>query len=79
MYHGQMQLGSVTQAGGVEILRSMVYSPEIMNVSMIFKVLMLAFVPMSLVHVFGTYVTAAGQMRWLAQLALGCLMVNLGI
>jgi len=77
LYHGQMQLGSVTQAGGVEILRSMVYSPEIMNVSMIFKVLMLAFVPMSLVHVFGTYVTAAGQMRWLAQLALGCLMVNL--
>ena len=76
LYHGQMQLGSVTQAGGVEILRSMVYSPEIMNVSMIFKVLMLAFVPMSLVHVFGTYVTAAGQMRWLAQLALGCLMVN---
>ncbi len=76
LYHGQMQLGSVTQAGGVEVLRTMVYSPEIMNVSMIFKVLMLAFVPMSLVHVFGTYVTAAGQMRWLAQLALGCLMVN---
>ena len=72
LYHGQMQLSSVTQAGGVEILRSMVYSPEIMNVSMIFKVLMLAFVPMSLVHVFGTYVTAAGQMRWLAMLALGC-------
>ena len=76
LYHGQMQLGSVTQAGGVEILRSMVYSPEIMNVSMIFKVLMLAFVPMSLVHVFGTYVTAAGHMRWLAQLALTCVLIN---
>lgn len=76
LYHGQMQLGSVTSAVGGEILRSMTYSPEILHVSMIFKVLMLAFVPMSLVHVFGTYVTAAGQMRWLAQLALGCLLVN---
>jgi O-antigen/teichoic acid export membrane protein len=76
LYHGQMQLCAVTEAGGVEVLRTMVYSPEILNVSVIFKVLMLAFVPMSLVHVFGTYVTAAGQMRWLAMLALGCLMVN---
>jgi O-antigen/teichoic acid export membrane protein len=42
----------------------------------IFKVLMLAFVPMSLVHVFGTYVTAAGQMRWLAMLAMGCMVFN---
>lgn len=76
LYHGQKVLGSVTEAGGVEVLRTMVYSPQILQVSMIFKVLMLAFVPMSLVHVFGTYVTAAGQMRWLAQLALVCLLIN---
>lgn len=76
LYHGQMQLGAVTEAGGVEVLRTMVYAPEIMNVSMIFKVLMLAFIPMTLVHVFGTYVTAAGQMRWLAQLALLCVVIN---
>jgi O-antigen/teichoic acid export membrane protein len=76
LYHGQKELGSVTKAGGVEVLRTMVYSPQILQVSMIFKVLMLAFVPMSLVHVFGTYVTAAGQMRWLAQLALVCLVIN---
>ncbi|MFM2335601.1 MAG: hypothetical protein RIS91_1604 [Bacteroidota bacterium] len=76
LYHGQKELGSVTEAGGVEVLRTMVYSPQILQVSMIFKVLMLAFVPMSLVHVFGTYVTAAGQMRWLAQLALVCLVIN---
>lgn len=76
LYHGQKELGSVTEAGGVEVLRTMVYSPQILQVSMIFKVLMLAFVPMSLVHVFGTYVTAAGQMRWLAQLALVCVVIN---
>ncbi len=76
LYHGQKELGSVTEAGGVEVLRTMVYSPQILKVSMIFKVLMLAFVPMSLVHVFGTYVTAAGQMRWLAQLALVCVVIN---
>jgi O-antigen/teichoic acid export membrane protein len=76
LYHGQKELGSVTEAGGVEVLRTMVYSPQILQVSMIFKVLMLAFVPMSLVHVFGTYVTAAGQMRWLAKLALVCVVIN---
>jgi len=76
LYHGEKELGTVTEVGGVEVLRTMVYSPQILQVSMIFKVLMLAFVPMSLVHVFGTYVTAAGQMRWLAQLALVCLVVN---
>jgi O-antigen/teichoic acid export membrane protein len=76
LYHGQMVLGSVTEAGGVEIAREMVYSPEIQNTAMIFKVLMMAFVPMSLIHVFGTYVTAAGHMRWLTQLALVCVMIN---
>lgn len=76
LYHGEMVLGSVTEANGVEILKTMVYSPEILNASMIFKVLMLAFVPMSFVHVFGTYVTAAGHMRWLTQLALVCVMIN---
>ena len=76
LYHGQKELGSVTEASGVEVLRTTVYSPQILQVSMIFKVLMLAFVPMSLVHVFGTYVTAAGQMRWLAQLALVCVVIN---
>lgn len=77
LYHGEMQLGSVTEVGGIEVLRTQVYSPEILNAAMIFKVLMLAFVPMSLVHVFGTYVTAAGQMRWLATLAFICVGVNI--
>ena len=77
LYHGEMQLGSVTEVGGIEVLRTQVYSPEILNAAMIFKVLMLAFVPMSLVHVFGTYVTAAGQMRWLATLAFVCVGVNI--
>jgi O-antigen/teichoic acid export membrane protein len=77
LYHGQMELGATLTQNGVDIPQAMVYSGEILNAAMIFKVLMLAFVPMSLVHVFGTYVTAAGQMRWLATLAFICVGVNI--
>jgi O-antigen/teichoic acid export membrane protein len=77
LYHGEMELSAVQTINGVSIPQSMVYSGEILNAAMIFKVLMLAFVPMSLVHVFGTYVTAAGQMRWLATLAFICVGVNI--
>lgn len=76
LYHGQMQSGGTFTVNGVDVTQAMVYSGEILNAAMIFKVLMLAFVPMSLVHVFGTYVTAAGQMRWLATLAFICVGVN---
>jgi O-antigen/teichoic acid export membrane protein len=77
LYHGQMELGSVTEVEGIEVLSTQVYSPEILNAAMIFKVLMLAFVPMSLVHVFGTFVTASGNMKWLATLAFVCVGVNM--
>ena len=76
LYHGQMELGATLTQNGVEIPQAMVYSGEILNAAMIFKVLMLAFVPMSLVHVFGTFVTASGQMKWLASLAFVCVGIN---
>ncbi len=47
LYHGQMELGATLTQNGVEIPQAMVYSGEILNAAMIFKVLMLAFVPMS--------------------------------
>jgi O-antigen/teichoic acid export membrane protein len=77
LYHGEMVQSTVHTINGVSVPQSLVYSSEILNAAMIFKVLMLAFVPMSLVHVFGTYVTAAGQMRWLATLAFVCVAVNM--
>ena len=77
LYHGQMELGATLTQNGVEIPQAMVYSGEILNAAMIFKVLMLAFVPMSLVHVFGTFVTASGQMKWLASLAFVCVGINI--
>ncbi len=49
---------------------------EIRTTSQIFKVLMIAFIPMATVHVFGTYLTAAGYVRWLAILSLGCVVLN---
>lgn len=76
LYHGQMLSGGTLTVNGVDVPQAMVYSGEILNAAMIFKVLMLAFVPMSLVHVFGTYVTATGNMKWLATLAFVCVGVN---
>ena len=76
LYHGQMQSGGTLIVNGVDVPQAMVYSGEILNAAMIFKVLMLAFVPMSLVHVFGTFVTASGQMKWLASLAFVCVGIN---
>ena len=76
LYHGQMQSGGTLIVNGVDVPQTMVYSGEILNAAMIFKVLMLAFVPMSLVHVFGTFVTASGQMKWLASLAFVCVGIN---
>ena len=77
LYHGQMELGATLTQNGVDIPQAMVYSGEILNAAMIFKVLMLAFVPMSLVHVFGTFVTASGQMKWLTLLAFVCVGINI--
>ena len=77
LYHGQMELGATLTQNGVDLPQAMVYSGEILNAAMIFKVLMLAFVPMSLVHVFGTFVTASGQMKWLASLAFVCVGINI--
>jgi O-antigen/teichoic acid export membrane protein len=77
LYHGQMELGATLTQNGVNVPQAMVYSGEILNAAMIFKVLMLAFVPMSLVHVFGTFVTASGQMKWLASLAFVCVGINI--
>ena len=77
LYHGEMERSAVQTINGVSIPQSMVYSGEILNAAMIFKVLMLAFVPMSLVHVFGTFVTASGNMKWLATLAFICVGVNI--
>jgi O-antigen/teichoic acid export membrane protein len=77
LYQGQMELGATLTQNGVNVPQAMVYSGEILNAAMIFKVLMLAFVPMSLVHVFGTFVTASGQMKWLASLAFVCVGINI--
>lgn len=43
----------------------------------VFSLLMAAFVPMSLVHVFGTYITALGKMKWLTGLAVLTMGVNI--
>ena len=77
LYHGEIQPGATLTYNGVDVPQNLVYSGEILNAAMIFKVLMLAFVPMSLVHVFGTFVTASGQMKWLATLAFVCVGVNI--
>lgn len=44
----------------------------------IFARLMACFLPMALVHIFGTWLTAAGELKKLAMLAILCVMVNAG-
>lgn len=52
---------------------------ELEYATKIFGVLMSSFLPMALIHVFGTFVTALGQMKWLAFMAIGCMVLNIAI
>jgi O-antigen/teichoic acid export membrane protein len=49
------------------------------NMGQLFFGFMLVFVWMSTVHVFGTLLTAAGDVRWLSFLALLCVGINVGV
>jgi O-antigen/teichoic acid export membrane protein len=52
---------------------------ELQYATTIFGVLLSSFLPMALIHVFGTFVTALGQMKWLAFMAIGCMALNIAI
>jgi O-antigen/teichoic acid export membrane protein len=52
---------------------------ELAYATQIFGILMTSFLPMALIHVFGTFVTALGQMKWLAFMAIGCMVLNIVI
>ncbi len=52
---------------------------ELLYASKIFAVLMSAFLPMALIHVFGTFVTALGKMKWLAIVAMICMVLNVAL
>lgn len=52
---------------------------ELEYATKIFGVLMSSFLPMALIHVYGTFVTALGQMKWLAFMAIGCMVLNIAI
>lgn len=54
-------------------------SAEAHNMGQLFFGFMLVFMAMSTVHVFGTLLTASGDVRWLSFLAILCLIVNIGI
>ncbi len=45
----------------------------------VFGRLMACFLPMALVHIFGTWLTAAGELKKLGLLALFCVVVNAGL
>ena len=45
----------------------------------VFSLLMAAFIPMSLVHIFGTYITALGKMKWLTYLSVITMGLNISL
>ncbi len=45
----------------------------------VFALLMASFIPMSLIHVFGTFITALGKMKWLTVLSIATMLVNIGL
>ncbi len=45
----------------------------------VFALLMASFIPMSLIHVFGTFITALGKMKWLTGLSIATMLVNIGL
>lgn len=52
---------------------------ELQYATTIFGVLLSSFLPMALTHVFGTFITALGHMKWLAFMAIGCMALNIAI
>lgn len=49
---------------------------EFLQAKEIFKPLMFCFIPMALIHIFGTWLTAAHKVKYLAILAFACMSVN---
>jgi O-antigen/teichoic acid export membrane protein len=45
----------------------------------IFIILMGAFIAMSSIHIFGTFITAKGEVKWLAKLAFVVMLINVGL
>ncbi len=52
---------------------------ELQYAAKIFAVLMSSFLPMALIHVYGTFVTALGKMKWLAIMAMVCMVLNVAL
>ncbi len=50
---------------------------ELKYSSTTFALILSSFVPMALVHVFGTLLTASSNLKWLVTLSLGCAILNI--
>jgi len=75
---------SLAWIAGEEVLTRLypglyVSAAELHNASVVFGLLMSSFLPMALVHVYGTYVTAAGELKWLSGLSAAGLLLNLAL
>ncbi len=76
---------SLTAIFGGEWILNFIYksgysnADELHFASKIFAVLMSSFLPMALIHVYGTFVTALGEMKWLAMVAIVCMVLNVAL
>lgn len=62
-----------------DFILKLLYKEDTQEVSYwIFAFLMTSFIPMAAIHVFGTFVTAMGKLKWLTGAAVLSMMVNAG-
>ena len=73
-----IMIGTIAVFHAEEIL-GLRYHEHVKASSGPFVFLMLSFMGMSLTHIYGTLLTAAGELRYLNQLALAGLLVNIGL
>ena len=74
---GAALLISISCSLFAEPLMDLIYRHNVVSSSSVFSWIILSFIPISAGHIFGTLLTANGNMRLLNQMALGGITINL--
>lgn len=59
--------------------KSYASSDQLEHAAVVFTPLISCFLPMAVIHIYGTYLTAAGNLRYLAAIAVGSVLLNIAV